>query len=212
MEIFSAPKTVNFLVAEKMLHIFNWLDDEIKHSPCEFDLTFFGFWLIGLKSQWAYLIINHKLCTICGHIQMEHMEGDIPYPYLPLPTLPLPLPVPTHPYPYLPPTHPYPLPPPTSTTPLPPPTSTTPYHHPPLLPPTTTHPYYSPTTTPPLLPPTTTHPTTNNGLERSQVIGNVQMWSRRWIQTPPPLLTLTPTTPYPHPPLLQIMVLKDANL
>ena len=112
---------------------------------------------------------------------MEHMEGDIPYPYLPPPTptptyphppIPLPTPTPTHPYPY-----------------LPPPTPT----------PTTTHSYY------PLPPPT---PTTNNGLERSQVIGNVQMWSRRWIQTPPPLL---PTTPYHHPPLLQIMVLKDAN-
>ena len=65
---------------------------------------------------------------------MEHMEGDIPYPYPP----------PTHPYPYLP-------------------------------------------------PPT---PTTNNGLERSQVIGNVQMWSRsrRWIQTPLPLPPPTPTT------------------
>ena len=85
-----------------------------------FFIGLFAFWLIGLKSQWAYLIINHKLCTVCGHIQMEHMEGDIPYPYLPPPT-----PTPTHPYYH-----------------LPPPTPTTPYHHPPLLPPTTTHPYY----------------------------------------------------------------------
>ena len=117
---------------------------------------------------------------------MEHMEGDIPYPYLPPPT-----PTPTYPHPPLrlptppTPTPTYPHPP----IPLPLPTPTHPY--PPLPPPTPTNPYHHP----PLLPLTTTHPTTNNGLERGQVIGNVQMWSRsrRWIQTPP-----TPTTPLPR--------------
>ena len=70
----------------------------------------FRFWLIGLKSQWAYLIINHKLCTIC---LWTHSDGAHGGRYT------LPLPTPTHPYPYLPPTHPYPylpLPTPTTTT------------------------------------------------------------------------------------------------
>ena len=119
----------------------------------------FNFWLIGLKMQWAYLIINHRLCTICGHIQMEHMEiyptlptPTHPYPYLPPPTPtpiyptyptstyphpPLPLPTPTHPYPYL--SYPYPpLPLPTSTHPTP----TYPYPYWPTPTPTLTHPYY----------------------------------------------------------------------
>ena len=64
---------------------------------------------------------------------MEHMEGDIPYPYLPPPH---PLPYPHHPYPYLPhppyptPTHPYPY--------LPLPTPTPTYPHPSLPLPTFT--------------------------------------------------------------------------
>ena len=63
----------------------------------------FPFWLIGLKSQWAYLIINHKLCTIC---LWTHSDGAHGGRYT------LPTPTPTHPYPYLPPptptpTHPY---------------------------------------------------------------------------------------------------------
>ena len=122
---------------------------------CEWHIcTSAHFWLISLKSQWAYLIINHRLCTIC---LWTHSDGAHGGRY----TLPLPTP--------------------------PTPTPTHPYHHLPLPLPTTTHPYY------PLPPPT---PTTNNGLERSQVIGNVQMQSRsrRWIQTPP--------TPY-HPPTLE---------
>ena len=73
-----------------------------------------------------------------------------------------------------------------------------PYPPLPLTTPATTHPYYSCHHLP-LLPPTTTHstPTTNNGLERGQVIGNVQMWSRsrRWIQTPPPYHPIPPPTP-----------------
>ena len=126
------------------------------------------------------------------------------YPTPTYPHPPLPLPTPTHPYPYL----PLPQPTPTPTyhhlplpyPPLPPPTLTTPYHHPPyyhLPPPTPTTPLPPPTPTTPLAPPT---PTTNNGLERSQVIGNIQMWSRsrRWIQTPPPLLLHTPTTTHPY--------------
>ena len=94
--------------------------------------TFCRFWLIGLKSQWAYLIINHKLCTICLWTHSDGAHGGRytlplptpthPYPYLPPPT-PTPT-YPTHPYPYLPPTHTYPY------WPLPLPT------------PTTTHPYY----------------------------------------------------------------------
>ena len=135
--------------------------------PGTFWLNFFsGFWLIGLKSQWAYLIINHKLCT----------REIYPTPTHPHP--PLPLPTPTHPYPYLPPPTPttpyhhppllYPLPPPTPTAPLPPPTPTTTYYHPPLP--------------PPLPPPTPTTPTTTH-----------------------------PTTPYHHPLLLQIMVLKEVK-
>ena len=45
------------------------------------------FWLIGLKSQWAYLIINHKLCTIC---LWTHSDGAHGGRYT------LPLPTPTH--------------------------------------------------------------------------------------------------------------------
>ena len=92
------------------------------------------FWLIGLKSQWAYLIINHKLCTICLWTHSDGAHGGEIYP---IPTYPHPpLPLPTPPHPYLPPptptpTHPYPY--------LPPPTPTPTYHHPR---PTHTHPFY----------------------------------------------------------------------
>ena len=117
-----------------------------------------AFWLIGLKSQWAYLIINHKLCTICLWTHSDGAHGGrytlslptpptstptYPHPPLPLPTPPTPTPTyHTHPYP----THPYPyLPQPTL--PLPTPTPTYPYPplplptYPPLPLPTPTHPY-----------------------------------------------------------------------
>ena len=94
----------------------------------------FVFWLIGLTSQWAYLIINHKLCTICLWTHSDGAHGgrhtlSLPtpihtYPYPPYPYPPLPLPTPTHPYPY-----------------LPPPTPTPTYPYPPLPLPTPTHPY-----------------------------------------------------------------------
>ena len=111
-------------------------------SPVLLIYTFlvFRFWLIGLKSQWAYLIINHKLCTICLWTHSDGAHGGRytlplptpthPYPYLPPPTLPLP--TPTHPYPY----PPLPLPTPTPTYPHPP------YPYLPLPTPTSTHPYY----------------------------------------------------------------------
>ena len=58
------------------------------------------FWLIGLRNQCTYLIINDRLLTICVDIfQMEHMETTPPS---------------LHPNPY------YPLPSPTSTTCYPP--------------------------------------------------------------------------------------------
>ena len=116
-------------------------------------LTLFPtFWLIGLKSQWAYLIINHKLCTICLWTHSDGAHGGrytLPLTY---PHPPLPLPTPTHPYPY----PPLPLP-----TPVPTPTPT--YPHPPLPLPTPTHPYpYLPPPTPTLTyphpTPTPTHP------------------------------------------------------
>ena len=63
--------------------------------------AFCTFWLIGLKSQWACLIINHKLCTICLWTHSDGAHGG---------RYSLPLPTPTHPYPYP------PLPPATPTT------------------------------------------------------------------------------------------------
>ena len=115
-------------------------------------LSAFWFWLIGLKRQWACLIINHKLCTICLWTHSDGAHGDIPsptyppistlpspthpyptYPYLPSPTLPAPTPIPTYPNPplHLPtlPILPY----------LPPPTPTTTYPHPPLPLPSPSH-------------------------------------------------------------------------
>ena len=81
-------------------------------------VVFVLFWLIGLKSQWAYLIINHKLCTICLWTHSDGAHGGrytlpLPTPTHPYPYLPLPLPTPAHPYPYL----PLPLPTPTTTHP-----------------------------------------------------------------------------------------------
>ena len=135
-------------------------------------LSFTCFWLIGLKSQWAYLIINHKLCTIC---LWTHSDGAHGGRYT------LPLPIPTHPYPYL----------------LPPtPTPTYPYPYLPLPPPTPTtnnclersqfinnvkH----------GLERSQFINNVKHGLERSQ--WSQMSRSRRWIQTPP-----TPTTPHPR--------------
>ena len=77
------------------------------HYPPHFAFWYsrLSFWLIGLKREWAYLIINHKSCTIC---LWTHSDGTYGGRYT------LPLPTPTHPYPYLPPptptpttTHPY---------------------------------------------------------------------------------------------------------
>ena len=81
---------------------------------------------------------------------MEHMEGDIPYPYLPPPTPTLP--THTHPYPLPTPTHPYPYPPLPYLPPTYPtlPTCTPTYPYPPLPLPTPTHPYPPPTPTYPL--------------------------------------------------------------
>ena len=103
--------------------------------------TFFkssGFWLIGLQSHLAYLVINHRLhlLSVRGHIsdgahftRKQHpstrsqihsqQTPTLPYPN-PLPYIPLPPPIiPSHPYPLTaPPTlplttsyHIYPLPP-----------------------------------------------------------------------------------------------------
>ena len=134
-------------------------DEQLQISPSFWTGHLWGFWLICLKSQWAYLIINHKLCTIC---LWTHSDGAHLWQYT------LPLHAPTHPYLPHPPLHHHP--------PLPPPTSTTPFHYQPLLPPTT-HLYY------PLLP---LIPTTNNGLERNQFKDNIKHglesdWFCQWL-------------------------------